>query len=115
LGVAPLENPHLGEFLRHATDDRDILSSGLTFCVGFSTASGELEDAKVDVCAHCVRRTADEWLDTIGPWTGQTLLAPLCDELLAKHRCEVALVGMGIDRRGRHRVNLYLKPAQGRA
>ncbi len=111
LGVELFVVPAVTRFLNMAMTDFAVELEGLVLCVGFDVSSGDLVDAKVDLCGHCLRYSKDGWERLVGRCTDEFGLAPLpVTEALAPDR-EVAFIGFGVDRRGGCRLNLYLKSA----
>jgi hypothetical protein len=102
-------NPTLAEFLSVAVG-QSIPLSGLVFGAGFGIAGKRLRDVKIDVCAHCVRRPVDEWLNIIECITRKAGLAPMdVEPALRSGAVAVAILGLGVDESGDVRLNLYLK------
>ncbi len=112
LGVEPLADAGVHDFLRRTVGSRRIPSTGLVFSTSFSLSTGELSDAKVDVCGHCVPRSSRRWAAVIESLVGAHGLSdPRLREALHTPRAEVAFVGFGLDRAAASRVNVYLKAA----
>jgi hypothetical protein len=114
VGIALLEDPAFGRFLGRAIGDAETPSSGLVFSTGFSVSTGAIEDAKVDLCAHCIRRSPQEWLRIVRDCGDSAVRADIDEEFLGRH-CELALLGLGLDRHGNQRLNSYLKVSLGRS
>jgi hypothetical protein len=114
LGVAGFEDAGLARCLLHLVGERRLPRAGLTLCVGFSCADGAHADVKIDVCGHCVGRPSGEWVETVG--TLASLLGAEQSSFVTMPNledAEVALVGVGVDRSGRRKLNIYMK-ARGR-
>jgi hypothetical protein len=110
LGCPLLLDPSLARFLDLVVGQEPIPISGLVFGVGFGAVDGKLRDGKIDVCAHCRRLSATEWLDMIGRVTCENgLVDSDVQSVLYSGKVEVAFLGFGIDVRGQKRLNLYLK------
>jgi hypothetical protein len=110
LGAPLLGDPAIVAFLGTVIGDRRVAQSGLVFSTGFSLATGELTDTKVDVCAHCVPRPTAEWLPLIEQIAAAHGLAvPGIAEPLGGGRAELALLGLGLTATRDKRLNLYLK------
>ncbi len=112
LGVGLFNDPLLAAFIASTVGQREMPLSGIVMSAGFDLASGELEDVKIDLCAHCIPLTPAEWvmqLRTLSQALGVSR-ATYEPDLLARG-CEVAFVGMGITKRGEPRMNVYLKPS----
>jgi hypothetical protein len=112
LGVAPLCDPAAGAFLGRIVGEAALPLQGLVLSAGFDLADGALADAKIDLCAHCLPRTSRQWLhDLAGCCKAFGLAEPELGDGLDSGACEMAFLGLGIDRRGERRINAYLKPA----
>jgi hypothetical protein len=112
LGIASLGHPALAAFLVDAVGDSRLPGSALNLALGWSLATGDLIDAKVDLCAHCLPRPAEAWLALADRVVGRCGLEVLPLEAgLTRGQLEIALVGLGIDRHGGARFNAYLKAA----
>jgi hypothetical protein len=115
LGVPLLADPAFAEFLLQTLGDRTISSSGLVFCVGFSVGTGILQDAKVDVCAHCISQTPSVWERFLKTSLDKFELQPLgLDGVLTSRLAEVAMIGFALDSQRRKRLNVYLKGCNAR-
>ncbi len=116
LGTGLLADPALAVFLAKVIGDRRMNLSGTVFSLGFDLATGEVADAKADLCGHCVPRPAAEWAELLTDLAETFGLrrTTVADDLVAG-ACDVAFVGFGTDRRGRHRLNVYLRPPEERA
>lgn len=118
LGIDLLGDSSIVDFLRCVLSGRDrVAATGLVFSASFLLRSGEISDAKVDVCGHCVDRASAEWLGIV-----RTLVAshapaqPELERVLEAGRAEVAFIGLGLDGLGQRRLNVYLKaPSRQRA
>lgn len=88
--------------------DRELPLSGIVFCIGISRLSGEVVDAKIDVCGHCLSQSTLSWERTLRHCTDLLRMPPFSfsGELLEN---EVAFVGLGVSRESDMRMNLYLK------
>ncbi|SEF35193.1 hypothetical protein ABL840_19440 [Variovorax sp. NFACC27] len=112
LGLPLLDDPGLAAFLATAVGLREFPLSGLVMSAGFDFASGALEDTKIDLCGHCMPQPAASWLDLVARVShGLGLPVPPVQAALDAQHCEVAFLGAGVDRRGQHRLNIYLKPS----
>lgn len=111
LGADLLGDAALSAFLTHVVGQRAMRLSGTVLSLGFKLATGEIEDAKIDLCGHCLVQSPASWLDTLDHLSEMFGLQrfPVLSELLEGHS-EVAFLGLGIDRHGGRRLNLYLKP-----
>lgn len=54
LGIAPLSGPEMMVFLALAMRDHGVDRDGLVMSVGLSLKTGALDDAKADLCGHCL-------------------------------------------------------------
>jgi hypothetical protein len=115
LGIDLFADGQVAEFLRMAMGNFGVDRDGLVLCVGFSVATGELADVKVDLCGHCLAYAEDEWPRVVSSLTSRWDLAPLpVEDALKKHGCKVAFLGFGLDSAGNRRLNLYLNAAEPR-
>ncbi|WP_322014702.1 prenyltransferase/squalene oxidase repeat-containing protein [Paraburkholderia sp. J12] len=111
LGLPLISDTRLAAFLATLLANRELPLSGLVMSAGFDLASGALEDVKIDLCGHCLPQPADAWLAVLERAARDLgVRRPDVDAALTGGRCEVAFIGAGVDRHGRHRLNLYLKP-----
>lgn len=113
LGSTPLfGDSALIEFLRRGIEDRGIPRKALTFGVGFSLAERALHDVKIDMCTRGARlstRAALELVEQQAERLGLTrpdLRMVTEDDAIAG--LGIGAVGLGLDRRGRHRLHTYL-------
>jgi hypothetical protein len=110
LGVPPLADAAVSEFLIMTLGEKAISRSGLVMSVGFSMATGILLDAKVDVCAHCISMPAASWIGLVNRCIDKNHLAPShLGKVLMSGSAEVAMLGFAIDYGGKRRLNVYLK------
>jgi hypothetical protein len=110
LGIEMIGDDVFADFLSRVVGAWRVPPAGLVFSSSYSLATGRASDAKVDVCAHCVRRSPRQWLDIIEPLAaGHGLATPGIGAALEARRADIAFVGFGVDRRGEKRLNVYLK------
>jgi hypothetical protein len=109
LALPLLQDDALREFVALVHDDGQPPATGIVMSAGFAVATGELVDVKVDLCAHCAPRTTAAWLSLIGSCQARWRLAAVDLVEPDLPGCEVALVGLGLDGRGRLRLNVYFK------
>jgi hypothetical protein len=110
-GIALLHHPAFAAFLQSVLSNRETPLSALVCSAGFLLSSGELEDIKIDLCAHCVPFKLQEWLTLADDLTTENSLQPFSlSNVLLRGRAEVAFLGFGITRSEKRRLNLYLKP-----
>lgn len=107
-GVPSTMSPRLGELIQHFVGSRRVRSSGLLYGAGFSLQDGSLTDVKIDVCAHCVHRPPQEWIEAIEHVLASDAVRYLSPSLM-QGQAELALVGIGVDVSGTYRINSYLK------
>lgn len=106
-----LRDPVFGAFLGHVVGARSMSLSGLVLGLGWDGADGRLRDVKLDLCGHCLPRPPHEWSRLLGELAdGLGVALPPAGPALADGTAEVAFLGLGLDRAGRHRLNVYLKP-----
>ena len=116
LGADLLNAPEFAHFLLNVVGARTMNLSGTVMSLGFDLSSGDVEDAKVDLCGHCLPLHPTQWvslLDQLCETFGLARISVYTD--LLTERCDVAFLGMGVDRARRRRLNLYLKPPSGNA
>lgn len=112
LGITPLLDPACRQFLERLVGNREIAATGMVLSAGFSLGDGSLDDGKIDLCAHCIPRSAAHWAEELTGCCAAFGLAPFdLAEGLRDGAGEVAFVGFGVDRHGGRRLNVYLKPA----
>lgn len=112
LGSALLVDPALMNFLDWILRRPSIPASGLVFALGFGVVDGQVRDAKVDVCGHCLQLSVLEWREAIDEITVAHGLAELGSGLVPRSGAvDVAFLGYGVDAHGQRRLNLYLKDA----
>jgi hypothetical protein len=112
LNVGAEAEAAFAEFLRRSVDGGAIPASGLVFSAGFSLADGGRVDLKVDVCAHCTPRTPGAWAAWTGGMAAAFGTAALPMDAVMRRQAEVAFVGLGMDRAGEARLNVYFKEAR---
>jgi hypothetical protein len=113
LGMPIFDNVAIPEFLLDAIKDRRIPRTAIVGSVGFELASGRLSDVKLDVCAHCVRRTGMDWMQMIQRCItrhGLPELSKKSPSMLAI--AELAFIGIGLDAEQIPRLNIYLKTSR---
>jgi hypothetical protein len=105
-----LNHPAFVEFLIHVIADRTLLLSGIVPSIGFSVTTGNLLDAKLDICGHCLAYHPTAWAELIQACTQCYGLAPL-SVASALSQSQVSYIGLGLDHNQQARLNLYLKTA----
>lgn len=112
IGVDLLADPAVVEFLIQAVGEFGVDADGIVLCLGFSVATGNLVDAKIDLCGHCLAYPPEVWARVADRLCSTFDLAPIpTRSVLAPGDCEVAFLGFGIRQDGGRRLNLYVKPA----
>jgi hypothetical protein len=69
-------------------------------------------DAKIDICGcgSCVNRDAESWVEVLQHTSSRYGLAPFpVSADVLKEQCAISYYGIGVDRKGDVRMNLYLK------
>lgn len=105
-------DPAMLAFLHHALGDLDVPPSALL--LSFSVfvdgpRQGHPADIKLDLCAHCARRSSHDWRARIEA-LGSSLGIDTSRSILSPEVAELAFLGLGIDAEGRPRLNCYWKP-----
>jgi hypothetical protein len=111
LGIDLFRSEPLLNFLELTLIDQEISNAGVVFCIGLSAETGEIIDAKIDLCAHCLAPIVNNWTTLVEALTYQINL-PLRETFeLAVHQqlADVAFLGCGVKKDGSVRFNLYLK------
>lgn len=110
LGVDIFSSTEVKDFLSIAMGPYDVDREGLVMSVGFSLLTGELADAKIDLCGHCLTHTPGEWSSVVRQITRRFSLAPLdTDPVLESGEYQVAFIGLGLTTSNEPRLNLYVK------
>jgi len=110
LGLALFDSAAIREFLHEVIESRRIPRAAIVGSIGFRVANGSMSDVKLDVCAHCVRRTPADWMQVIDRSIARHKLSRLPVESLALLETEeLAFIGLGLDAEWMPRLNLYLK------
>lgn len=110
LGVDIFSSTEMKDFLSIAMGLYEVDREGLVMSVGFSLLTGELADAKIDLCGHCLTHTPGEWSSVVRQITCRFSLAPLdTDPVLESGEYQVAFIGLGLTTDNEPRLNLYAK------
>jgi hypothetical protein len=110
LDVDMFSSKEMKDFLSIAMGSYEVDREGLVMSVGFSLLTGELADAKVDLCGHCLTHTPEEWSVVVGHITRRFSLAPLnTAPVLESGEYQVAFIGLGLTSDYQPRMNLYAK------
>jgi hypothetical protein len=109
VGVPSLCCPDVIDFLELVLSDSVVSLSGMVFSIGIAAQTGEVVDAKIDLCAHCLRISTERWVRIIEQaTTAFDLVEPRIIPALQDDSCRVALVGIGVDHHRALRLNVYL-------
>jgi hypothetical protein len=110
LGLDIFSSTEMKDFLSIAMGSYEVDREGLVMSVGFSLLTGELADAKIDLCGHCLTHARDEWSSVVRQITRRFTLAPLDTEpVLQSGEYQVAFIGLGLTTDSEPRLNLYAK------
>jgi hypothetical protein len=110
LGIEEFAHPSILGFLERTIGERTVPATGLVLSIGFTVATGELADVKVDVCGHCVPRPVADWDRLCAQVTREIGVQSIgITSALSRRDVEVAFIGMGRHRSGEARCNVYLK------
>lgn len=112
LDIPLLKEEKFTTFLNDVVGDKPIKLSGLVFNIGFHIASSKMFDAKIDVCGcnSCVKLNTEEWITLLNKTTLKNDVKPFpLDDLVLNKQCAISYYGLGLDRKGNVRINLYLK------
>ncbi|WP_299311537.1 hypothetical protein [uncultured Aquimarina sp.] len=112
LDIPLLKEDKFTAFLNDVVGDNKIRLSGLVFNIGFHIASSKMFDAKIDVCGcnSCVKLNSKEWIALLNKTTLTNDVKPFpVDDSVLDNQCAVSYYGIGVDRKGNVRINLYLK------
>jgi hypothetical protein len=110
LGLDIFSSTEMKDFLSIAMGSYEVDREGLVMSVGFSLLTGELADAKIDLCGHCLTHARDEWSSVVRQITRRFTLAPLDTEpVLQSGEYQVAFIGLGLTTDYEPRLNLYAK------
>ncbi len=112
-GIELLSDSRMLEWLSMTLGDFAVSPIGIVFSVGFSVRTGDLLDAKIDLCCHCIPVGLDRWQALFVRYTARFGLAPLDLRMLQLERgTALSYVGFGLDRDRTSRINLYLRAAE---
>lgn len=112
MSLEVFQNPAFASFLTFVIRDSLLRLTGIVPSLGFEITTGQILDGKIDVCAHCLTYSDSQWMDLVNGCTQMYGLMPMpVNEALVNNRTSVSFLGMGCDRNGAIRLNLYLKPA----
>lgn len=110
LDVEMFSSKEMKDFLSIAMGTYEVDLEGMVMSVGFSLSTGELADAKIDLCGHCLTHTPDEWSSVIRQVTQHFSLPPLDTGLiLDSNEYQVAFIGLGLTTNHTPRLNVYAK------
>jgi hypothetical protein len=111
LGLLAMDDERVHAFVAEVVGARELPLSALVFSLSFDLDGGAWRDAKLDICGHCVRRSAAEWQLLLR--RAQRVLdldTGAARALLAAPGLELACIGIGLDRQRTLRLNTYAKP-----
>jgi len=103
-------DPALATFLAMLLGDRELPLVSLVFSMSFLVANGLPFDAKVDVCAHCLEFTTEDWTAFLGATTSAFVLAPMDAARALAGDADAAFVGLNRNALGQLRLDFFLKP-----
>jgi hypothetical protein len=110
LGIDLLRSQRITRFLDSVMVSRGIPASGIVFSFGVSAATGELTDAKVDVCGHCLEPRAGGLEHLLATCSHATDVPPFdLSGIGLGELVDVAFLGCGVGADESARLNLYLK------
>lgn len=113
IGNSAFADPAIAHFLAMLLGERELPLAGLVFSTSFLVANGMPFDAKVDVCAHCLDFTNEDWISFLGAATEAFQLAPIdARRALAGGVADAAFVGLNRNALGQLRLDFFLKPAR---
>jgi hypothetical protein len=110
LGIHLLDNCGFLDFLKWTIINQRISFETIVGSVGFDVESGRLADVKLDICAHCLRKSSTQWINTLRSYAGRYGLTDLAvQDWELFEGLEMAFVGLGINASQIPRLNMYLK------
>ncbi|MEB0133836.1 hypothetical protein QN362_00665 [Actimicrobium sp. CCC2.4] len=113
LGLSLARTTEVRDFLGIVIGERHIARNAIVGSIGMDLATTTRKDApadlKLDVCAHCVPRSRDEWLSIIDVCCRRFGLTPSTEIARMDPLTELAFIGFGLDQACRPRLNVYLK------
>lgn len=112
LGNPAFTDPSISAFLAMLLGERELPLQGLVFSTSFLVANGAPFDAKVDVCAHCLSFSNEDWISFLGAATSAFQLAPMDARRALDGDAEAAFVGLNRNALGQLRLDFFLKPKQ---
>jgi hypothetical protein len=110
-GITMYNDPGIARFLGTIMKDHPYSFYALTFSAGFSLATGELTDIKVDLSNRSANLSVSEAItfmelqaETLG-----LLHPPACHGFsVLRNSVSIGFIGLGLDCQGHHRLNTYL-------
>lgn len=112
-GIALFERETVRNFMAAVMRRNTFPLRALTFSAGFAPLSGALTDIKIDVCNAGAGWGLSEGLALASHQArALDLVMPPFDPAAirsAAHRVAIACLGLGLDREGGHRLNIYLQ------
>lgn len=112
-GIPLFQSTEYAQFLNLAMADFDVSTDGFVVSIGFSLATGELVDGKIDLCGcpNCLNYNVPNWLKLVKQIESIFGLAaiPLADVLNDPFN-QVAFIGFGLEAATQQpRFNVYIK------
>ena len=110
-GIPLYNDPGIARFLGTIMKDHPYSFYALTFSAGFSLATGELTDIKVDLSNRSATLSVNEAIKVmeLQAETLQLLRPPTCHGLsVLPSSVSVGFIGLGLDYQGQYRLNTYL-------
>jgi hypothetical protein len=112
MGIPVLADEGFRDFLTQVVRQGSLSRRGLVLSASFGLSDGGLRDAKVDLCAHCLPCPPERWVSVLkGCCQGLGSFSTDLEEGLLRRQCELAFIGLGVDRRRSRRLNAYMKAA----
>lgn len=109
LGIDILSSEEMTTFIKIVKGHFDVELDGWVMSIGFRLTTGELMDAKIDLCGHCLRYDSKEWPTKIKQITDYFSLTPLdTDIVFSKGEFKTAFIGFGLTTSFKPRLNLYI-------
>jgi hypothetical protein len=110
IGNPAFADPSISVFLAMLLGERELPLAGLVFSTSFLVANGMPFDAKVDVCAHCLGFSNEDWISFLGAATEAFQLAPMDARRALSGDADAAFVGLNRNAMGQLRLDFFLKP-----
>ena len=91
LAIPLLHHPAMSRFFATVVSNGRMSLTGVVLSAGFLLSTGQLEDVKADLCAQCLPRSLDRWLDRVDEVTEQKSLSTMAlrsclrEAILSRH------------------------------